>query len=343
VHALRLAALTALGSFALLGSSISTPTSGVLYYTLITGHPDVMQVSYSYDAMGHFVLGTPTGVADASPSADGLIFAPNGDLLVGGQHSDQVYQYTTGGAYVASPSTDATSPEASFHLFYDSTRNAVFTSDTYDGFGTGALSVLPFDGAGILQTGTKYSVGGDDHGVTSLVDAGSYGWFYIKDDGNPNGKGNFGSVDLSSLSSITTTRLYSSVNSAHSMTWDAFTNRITMFGGGYVGTWDPSNPTAGPVESSQITCDFDQGAVDGQGHALIAGCNQITFIDYSATGDITSSLNFVSVVGGFNQIDDVAPLSGPGSHTGTPEPQAVTLALGGLLMLAGLRRRFRRV
>jgi hypothetical protein len=52
-----------------------------------------------------------------------------------------------------------------------------------------------------------------------------------------------------------------------------------------------------------VNSDFDS-AVDGHGHAFIAGNWQITFIDYSASGDITSAAN-TYIKGGFGGIDDL--------------------------------------
>ena len=64
--------------------------------------------------------------------------------------------------------------------------------------------------------------------------------------------------------------------------------------------------------------DFDQGSTDGFGHAFIAGSGALTFIDYSISHDITHPDKII-ITGGYGNIDDIAPLDGPGSQT-TPEP-----------------------
>ena len=87
------------------------------------------------------------------------------------------------------------------------------------------------------------------------------------------------------------------VTAAHGIVYDPFTGRMTMFGGGSVATLDPTLASNAAIISSLLqfavpnVCDFDQGAADGFGHAFIAGCGDITFIDYSATHDITSAMS----------------------------------------------------
>jgi hypothetical protein len=54
---------------------------------------------------------------------------------------------------------------------------------------------------------------------------------------------------------------------------------------------------------------------------VIAGCSDLTFIDYSSSHDITSASNKIIVTGGFGDIHDVAPLVGPGSQA-VPEQAA---------------------
>jgi PEP-CTERM motif-containing protein len=100
---------------------------------------------------------------------------------------------------------------------------------------------------------------------------------------------------------------------------------------------DPGHSSHKYVDISDFclsACNLD--SVDGHGHALVAGCGEITFIDYSATGDITDiAHNFhVSIAsvsnGNFANIDDVAPLAGLGSQQ-VPEPAWLALLATGLL------------
>jgi len=69
---------------------------------------------------------------------------------------------------------------------------------------------------------------------------------------------------------------------------------------------------------------FDQGTVDGQGHAFIAQNPNIFFLDYSATG-LVATASFSASTSVRSSLDDVAPLVGEGTTdpcppgtTGTP-------------------------
>src|SRR5579884_2712886 len=88
---------------------------GTIYYTTFAGGVNVNSVHFTYDDTTHTVaLSNMTGIA-AAPGADGIIFSPNGNLLVGGQGTGFVYEYTTGGTLV----TAANAGTASFDLALD--------------------------------------------------------------------------------------------------------------------------------------------------------------------------------------------------------------------------------
>jgi len=301
------------------GQVSATTFTGTVYYTYFTGGQNVWRVGYSYnDATNAFALNTPQNVATTN-GADGIIFAPNGNLLVGGQGSGNVYEVNPAtGAVVHTQNTGT----ASYHLTLAPNGSSVYTSDFGGRLNTVAIPI----GSGNTPT----NISGDETGITQVAFGTGGTVFYVQ--GGPNGFGNLGTIDLATG---VTDRLHASVQPAHGLIFDPFTNLITMFGAGETGTMNAADGS-GLLTSGSIygVGDFDQGAVDGFGHALVAGSGSITFIDYHLSGDITNPdfVTHLSSAGGvsFSNIDDVAPLAGPGSNPNPEVPEPGTLLLLGL-------------
>src|SRR5262249_46054465 len=122
--------------------------------------------------------------------------------------------------------------------------------------------------------------------------------------------------------------------------YDSYSDKIVFFGRGFTGRMSATDGT-GYKEFFTGAGDFDQGAVDGLGHAFVAGGSAITLVDYRVSGDITSP-DVIRIVGGFGGIDDVAPLSGLGAPPAVPEPASVTLVGIGAASALGYRLRRRK-
>ena len=317
--------------------------TGTLYYTNFSGGGDnVNKVSFTYDDQTHsLTLGAHVGVA-AVNGADGILFGPTGNLIVTSNSTNNVYNIDPSNGNVLQ--TVHSTNSSDFHMALDPNGTKLYSSDRYTQ-GTGPLDTFAVTPNGNLSNATGTPITGGDSNVTQLAFAPNGKILYT--DGTPNANGSIGLFTFGSPDDTTTQLVpVNTVRAAHGVVYDPFTSLWTMFGGGSVATMDPnagSNAliTASLKQRNGINADFDQGAVDGFGHALIAGNGELTFIDYSQTHDITSPNNIIRITGGFGDIDDVAPLVGPGSNASTPEPSSITLLGFGAagMLLSYVRRR----
>jgi hypothetical protein len=109
------AACLALAASPLLADSIF---NGTLYYTNFQGGGDnVNKVTYSYDQTTQsLTMGTATGIAQ-TPGADGIVFDPQGNLLIGGQGTGQVYQVNpSNGSFTGVAPATTGKDQSSYHL-----------------------------------------------------------------------------------------------------------------------------------------------------------------------------------------------------------------------------------
>jgi hypothetical protein len=77
------------------GTANADSTSGSVFFTTFAGGTNVSTDTYNFNGTT-FTLGTPTGIA-ATNGADGLLFAPDGNLIIAGQGTDLLHEITTGG------------------------------------------------------------------------------------------------------------------------------------------------------------------------------------------------------------------------------------------------------
>jgi hypothetical protein len=312
---------------------------GSLDYTRFSGTPNVTRLGFTYDDTTQtLTYGTQANIATLN-GADGIMFAPNGNLLVTSNTVGSVYRLDASNGNLLQ--TVSTGGPPDFHMALDPSGTQFYSSDRYTRT-TGPLDTFKINANGTINNATTTTISGSDTNVTQLAFAPNGKVFYTN--GVPNSNGSIGLFTFGATD--TTTQLFGPnlVRAAHGILYDSFTGLMTMFGGGGVATLDPNGATNAAIVASLkqrngINSDFDQGALDGFGHAFIAGNSQITFIDYSQTHDITSAANKIIIVStdgtghAIGAIDDLAPLDGPGANP-VPEPSTiVALACGGLAFL----------
>lgn len=310
------------------------PVSGTLYYTTFAGGTNVHKVDYNYNG-ATFTLSNNTGIATTS-GADGLLFAPNGNLLVAGQGFN-LTEITPAGAFV-----NAVNPgNPSFHLALSSNAPNALVYNMWNGGGNTPISAVTLSAGGLAGNGVAYTVSGtntnnlDVRGV--IFDPVNNTWYYgTAPDG---GSGTFGTVVFNdTLHTATLTQLLIGTTTfAHGLSFDPFTNDIILNSANTIQQFDPTTGTI--VSSMTGPGNFDQAAADGKGHLFVASNSGfLEFVDYDASGLIGAAGNFSASPFLADALDDIAPLSGAGSQQ-VPEPASLPLLLASGLAIFALRRR----
>jgi hypothetical protein len=264
----------------------------------------------------------------STPGADGIVFAPDGDLLIGGQGNAVHKVNRTTGAF----QTRTAGGAAAFHMAMDPSGNNAWASGI-----PGALASVPLNpfANGIVKTVT-----GNDTAITSLAFKNATTVVYTAS--GAGGFGNFGTIDMSNPSNFVTSRVYSGLAAAHGMTYDPFTNTYILMGDSTITQIDANTLAilGSRVFSGGFT--FDQGTVDGNGHLFAASNDgRMLFMDYKATGQIFNLANFTATPFLAGALDDIAPLIGFGSQP-VPVPSGVILMGIGVTGILGYRVRQRK-
>lgn len=285
--------------------------SGTLYYDEFSQYSsagtnpqdDVRSVSYTYDGSS-FTLGATSGIAQTA-GADGIAWSPDGNLLIGGQNTGDVFEVNPTSDAVTTAALSGPNPNA-FLITPDPSGQVAWTAGL-----PGPLFEVPLNPFG--GTGTEVTLTGDDPYISGIAFTPSGQAFYTAS--GPGGMGDFGTINLTTL---TTHRVFSGID-AHGITYDAFTGDLLTVGGSEITQIDPS--TLAVVSQTGFTLPgtgyydtLDQVSVDGAGHAFIAvNDGTLIFVDYSKTGSIGDSSNFVSSQFLDNALDGV--LATPSAST----------------------------
>jgi len=336
------AAITGICSIGWVGLVQATPINGTLYYTTFAGGTNVHSVDYTYEnGVTPLTLSNNVGITSTA-GADGLLFAPDGHLIIAGQNFNQLHEITTGGTAVNTVGAGT----GSYHMALSSTASNAILYNLWNGPGSGgntSISATTLSGGGLSTNGVPYAVGctalaGCNTDVRGLAyDPNNNTWYYgTAGDG---AAGDFGTVTFDdTLHTATLTTLLNGVY-AHGLTFDSFTNDIILSSANIIQQYLPGTGIVSTYTGSTGGDQFDQTAVDGKGHLFAASNNGwLAFVDYSVTSLIGAGSNYSSEQFLASSLDDIAPLSGAGSNT-VPEPSTAFLLGGGLTSLAYRYRR----
>ncbi|MBV8295202.1 MAG: hypothetical protein JO085_00060 [Acidimicrobiia bacterium] len=267
--------------------------SGELSYTTYNP-PAVKRLGFSFD--GSSLRITSQHFLASLTFADGIVFAPDGKLLVGGGPA---------GIFEVDPSSGAVQSAhpggpGAWHVAVDPGGTRAWAAGL-----PGPLSEVPLDP---FRDGVAHPLTGDDTNVTSVGFAAGKAFYTASD---ARGIGSFGTIDLTSFR---TTRLMADLRGAHGMTYDAATGDLLLIGNTDVVQIDPSNPSVVAASRTFPGLQLDQGTVDGKGHLFAASSTgQLLFVDYSATHHIDDASDVVAKAFVDPNLDDFAPLTGPGA------------------------------
>jgi hypothetical protein len=272
-----------------------TAVSGELFYTTYQP-PAVKKVAFTYDSSGFRV--EKRELIARLPGADGIVFSPKGKLIVGGGATGLVFEVDPESGDVQQVKSGVS---GAYHVSVDPSGTSVWTAGI-----PGALAQVPIEP---FADGTPRAVTGDDPFVTSVGFALGKAFYTTSD---PNGGGNFGRIDLTTMR---TTRITADLRGAHGITFDEYTGSLFLFGSFSMLQIDSGTPEIIASQREMPGLRFDQGTVDGHGHLFVADNDgKLVFVDYSATRKVGDPRNRVETRFLDPFLDDLAPLTGPGAR-----------------------------
>ncbi len=274
-----------------------TPTEGTLFYTVNFASRDVKSVSYSFDGLSKFTLGIPQPIA-ATPGADGILFHPDGELVVAGQ-ADALFKIDLATGVFQTVNAGGTS---AFHLSLDPSGKTIWSAGNPGMLAQ--ISVEPFGDA------IARFVTGDDTTITAIAFDSNKNAYYTS--ASSGGFGNFGRIDLSTF---TTKRSYRGLASAHGILFDRFSEALILVGARRISQIDPANLNiVSEIDLTGSGLQFDQASADGKGHLFVTdNTGRLFFLDFSGTGLVGAASNFRAIPFLDGNLHGIAPLSGLGS------------------------------
>ena len=288
-------------------TTLATPafadsTSETLFFTTFGGGMNVHKVEISYDGIVTFTQPAPVNIA-TTVGADGIAGNPQDadSLLVGGQGL-RIHNVRISDGMV----TTTASTLNVFHLEVPD-ANTVYGT----GIPSAGISSHPIV-AGVVGAGVNIAPAAGSSTVTQIIV--TPGPTFYTNSG-PGGFGDFGMIVIGAT--YTTSLIASNVPAAHGGTYDPFTNTVILFGDGHITQYSIAGVLVSDLNVG--AGQFDQGTVDGNGHAYVAINNgDLFFLDYSVSGLIDCGgcgTNFQSIQFLATSLDDIGPLVGEG---GTP-------------------------
>lgn len=300
----------------------TTTGSGTLDFTVFNP-PTVERTTYLYRD-GTLTLGAPRVIAPL-PGADGIAYTPSGDLVVGGQSSGQIFVIPASGGQ---PTHVQAGTQNAFLVTLSPSGDDLYTAGL-----PGTLAEVPLHP---LSAGRAIQLSGDDQQITSLAFGPGGQVLYTASD--PGGRGDIGLLDLQTGH---THRLFTSVVGAHGIMFDRYSNSYLVIGGDSVLQLSPSQPDQILSEFTVPGMQFDQGAVTGRGLVFFASnTGYLVTVDYSSSRRIGDLHNNVQTLFLVHNLDDIAPLVGPGARPVTTAAPTLrragfaSIAAGVVLLLA---------
>lgn len=280
------------------------PATGELHFTFSRYSENVAKVQYDYDGKKTLAISPPTTLLKV-PEAYGIVRLPDGDLLIAGRRKDEVYKANLATRKYAAQKNTWDQP---YRIAIEPGQKSAYVSDFAGG--VVRIPIAPY------ADGSPVSVNGDDNAITVMTfDQSGNGWYAISRHKDTT---RIGSVDHATM---TTTRWYTYLPWINAMNWDPFTGHLVMCGDKTVAQFDPETRTLVSERVFLEVTEFNSCVVDGEGHAFVTDWKGfIYFIDYSGSGKIGDTANFVAKPEVTEAVYYMAPLFGPGAPKPKPLP-----------------------